>query len=150
MTIKLSDIVLDENIGEDHNYHYGYISKALTVFGDERFATGDERLGLSIAKSIDLPAVLPKLNDYLEWLSDCKETLISFYKEEFTDEIETYYDGEMASDWFETLEVYSGSICVSEDGDFSADFSTGDNMDEDHLLIIEIEGYDVSSMWHDG
>ena len=150
MDLKLSDIIIEENTDDDYDFHHGYINKALTIFGEERFDTDDERLGLSIAKSLKLSEVLPKLNAYLEWLADCKETLIDFYVEEFANEIDEFHDGEMTSDWFETLEVYSGTVCLSANGDIGADFSTGDNMDEDHLLIIEIDGYDVSTMWHDG
>ena len=148
--ITIKDIVMEPNEDSGYAFNHGYINKPLKIFGQLRFEEKEERLGLTLPKKVKAEEVLDKLKVYLQWLEDCKEELTAFYKSEFEYDIREYFDGEMTPDWFDTLEVYSGTVSLGENGTFGADFSTGDNMDEDHLLIIEIDGKEIISMWHDG
>ncbi|WP_163357194.1 hypothetical protein [Dysgonomonas sp. 25] len=148
--VTIDKIVLEDIKDPEYPYKNGYIDMPLKLFGQMRFEDDDEKLGLSIPATIDLEAIIEPLNDYLLWLSDCRAALETFYLREHKEWIDECYDGELDDEWYNSLEMYSGTIDIDEDGAFSANFSCGDNMNDDHLLIIEISGKEINDMWFDG
>ncbi|MDR2955895.1 MAG: hypothetical protein LBV43_12530 [Prevotella sp.] len=149
--ITLNDIIIEPNEDEDYNFSHGYISKSVKLFGQIRFEEKNEGLGLSVDKSVNIDTVIDKLNAYLKWLGDdCQQMLEDYYAKENQDMLDEWYDGKLEEDWYETLEMYSGTIDILADGRFGATFSCGDNMNEDHLLEIEILDKQITEMWFDG
>lgn len=143
--------VFQPNNDEEYPYKDGYIDMPVEIFGQVRFTDReDERLAVSIPHCVDLEAIIEPLNDYLAFLSDCRLALEKFYYHENKDWIDKYFDGKLTDDWYETLEVDSGTIDIDEDGAFSARFSCGDNMSTDHLLMIEFSDREIDTMYFEG
>lgn len=85
--------------------------------------------------------VIPHIN----WLSDCKNELIGFYNQnnEFTDE-------KANNDWYDTLEVYSIKITITNSGNIDTLVSAGDDFFQDHILDVEMTNRTITSMNYDG
>lgn len=148
--ITLKDIQLKPNEDEVYRCNHGYIDAPVKIFGQVRFDDGDQRLGLSVNKSIGPESFIDGLNNYLLWLAGCKDILEEFYKKENKYMLDEWYDGELDPEWYDTLEIYSGTIDINAAGLMGATFSCGDNMDTDHLLMIEIQDKQIKEMWFDG
>jgi len=148
--ITLRDIRIERNDDNDYNFNHGYINAPVEIFGQVRFNDNDEKLGLSIHKSLAPESFIDGLNDYLSWLANCKDILEEYYKKENSYMLNEWYDGQMDPEWYDTLEMYSGTIDIGADGRMGANFSCGDNMDTDHLLIIEFKDKQIIEMWFDG
>ena len=84
------------------------------------------------------------INKYLEWLSDAKTTLISYYNEHCRE-----YTPQADDNWYDTLEVYSGHIDIGSTG-VTAHISAGDIFTPDHLLDIDFEGKEITHIGWDG
>lgn len=98
--------------------------------------------------SIELPdnnidTYSAQITDYLNWLGDCRQELISFYNNEG-------YEVKADDNWYYTLEVYSAKIIVGKNRSLRSEISGGDSFREDHLLDIETDGKAISSMDYDG
>ena len=148
--VTLHDIIIEPNEDNEYNFNHGYINIPLKIFGQIRFEDDDEKLGVCIDKKVKPEEILEKLNDYLSWLEGCQNILEEYYLEENRDMLDEWYDGELDPEWYETLEMYSGTLDINKDGTFGATFSCGDNMNTDHLLMIEIDNKQIKEMWFDG
>jgi hypothetical protein len=152
--ITLSDIVIEPNEDGDYKFNHGYINQPIKIFGQIRFdgeEDDNEKLGLRIDKSVDINTIIDKLNKYLNWLADdCRQILEDYYKKENQGMLEEWYSGKLEEDWYETLEMYSGTVDILSNDRFGATFSCGDNMNTDHLLMIEIDDKQITEMWFDG
>ncbi|CAA9200220.1 hypothetical protein [Flavobacterium collinsii] len=82
---------------------------------------------------------------HIYWLSNCKNELIEFYNQndDFTEE-------KANNDWYDTLEVYSIKITITDSGDIHTIASTGDDFFQDHILDVEITNRTIASMNYDG
>ena len=97
-----------------------------------------------INKDTPIESCFNKIKEYLEWLSDAKATLISYYNEHCAE-----YTPQADDNWYNTLEVYSGSIWVGGK-EISAHISAGDIFTPDHLLEIDFEGKEITHIGWDG
>lgn len=98
--------------------------------------------------SIELPdnnidTYSAQITNYLNWIGDCRQELISFYNNEG-------YEIKADDNWYYTLEVYSTKIIVGKNRSLRSEISGGDSFREDHLLDIETDGKAISSMDYDG
>jgi len=145
--IEAKDIVIEKNNTADL-YNHGWVEKSVKIFGRDFFKEGN--LGLMVSKKMNIEALIPTLNNYLEFLTDCKEILMEFYRVKNSDIINNWFDGKMNSDWYETLEIYGGGIIFDDDGIPSGYFSCGDNMVTDHLLMVEFNHKEICQMCFEG
>lgn len=147
--ITIDNIKFDKQADTD-NYLSGYIDIPIKIFGQIRFNDKKKKLKLSIKKGCDWESRIQDLNEYIDWLGNCKQEIEDFYKKENQAILDNWYDGKLTPDFFETLEVYSGTITILENDTLCADFSCGDNVLIDHLLLIEFDDKEITEMWHDG
>lgn len=145
--IEAKDIVIEENNTADI-YNHGWVGKSVKIFGRDFFKEGN--LGLMVSKELNIESLPLALNDYLAFLSNCKELLMDCYREKNSEIINDCFDGEMTADWYETLEIYGGGIEFDDKGTPSGHFSCGDNMVTDHLLMIEFEHKEINQMYFEG
>jgi hypothetical protein len=140
--IGIEDVSFLQNNGDFLIYE---IKPALTIFGKQQ---KENFVGLSVHKRIDFKQYIDDLNDYIVWISDCKNDLEAFYKNEFSADIEECnFD---LSTWYDTLEIFSSNITLTEKGIFGTEISCGDTVFEDHILDIDILGKEIESMHLDG
>ena len=97
-----------------------------------------------INKDIPLESCLHSINKYLEWLSDAKATLISYYNEHCAE-----YTPQADDNWYDTLEVYRGRMNVWSTG-VAAHISAGDIFTPDHSLEIDFDDKEVTDIGWDG
>lgn len=145
--IETKDIVIEEN-NTANPYNHGWVKKSVKIFGKDFFKEGE--LGLMVSKEMNIETLAPALSDYLAFLTSYKEVLIDFYRAKNSDIIKDWFDGEMTSDWYETLEIYSGGIIFDDNGVPSGHFSCGDNMVTDHLLMVEFNHKEICQMCFEG
>ena len=116
-------------------------TKKVVIFNKE---VEEEDFSFFINKDIPLQSCLHSINKYLEWLSDAKAALINYYNEHCAE-----YTPEADDNWYNTLEVYRGSIWVGDEG-ISAHISAGDIFTSDHSLEIDFEGKEITHIGWDG
>lgn len=150
MMIDLKNIIIEDNTDKTYPFNHGCIKKPVKIFGQLLLGDDNKKLGLSFPKDTALENLLPAINEYLEFLSDCKTLLWDFYKEKNADIINEWFEGIMSEDWYETLEIYGAIIDFDRNGNPSGRFSCGDNMITDHLLCIEFNGREIAEMYFDG
>ena len=146
--IEEKDIVIEEN-NTEYPYIHGWVDKVVKIFGKE-FFKNDSKLGLMVSKEMNTKDIPPALNEYLEFLTSCKQLLIDCYRASNLEIINDWFDGKMTADWYETLEIYGGLITFDDNGIPSGSFSCGDNMITDHLLMIEFNHKEISQMYFEG
>jgi len=116
-------------------------TRKVVIFGRE---VEEEDFSFFINKETSLESCLHSINEYLEWLSDAKATLINYYNEHCTE-----YTPQADDNWYNTLEVYSGSIWVGGK-EISAHISAGDIFTPDHLLEIDFNDKEITDIGWDG
>ena len=136
--LKISDFKKVEEISSDIEYVLS--TKKVVIFNKE---VEGEDFSFLINKDIPLESCLHNINKYLEWLSDAKTTLISYYNQHCTE-----YTPQADDNWYNTLEVYSGSIWVDGEG-ISAHISAGDIFSPDHLLEIDFSDKQITDIGWD-
>lgn len=79
--------------------------------------------------------VLPLINKYLDWLSDCRENLI------------TYFEGVLEEDlpinWYDEIEIISFSITINNLNDYGATISFGESVFSDHIIELDFEKEEI-------
>ena len=128
---------------EDFELECEYVlsTKKVVIFNKE---VEEEDFSFFINKETPLESCLHSINEYLEWLSDAKTTLINYYNEHCR-----VYTPEADDNWYDTLEVYSGHLDIGCIG-ISAHISAGDIFSPDHLLEIDLEGKEITHIGWDG
>lgn len=128
---------------EDFELECEYVlsTKKVVIFNKE---VEEEDFSFFINKETSLESCLHSINEYLEWLSDAKAALINYYNEHCAE-----YTPEADDNWYNTLEVYRGSIWVGDEG-ISAHISAGDIFTSDHSLEIDFEGKEITHIGWDG
>ena len=116
---------------------YVLSTRKVVIFGRE---VEGENFSFFINKDIPLESCLHSINKYLEWLSDTKAALINYYNEHCG-----AYTPEADDNWYNTLEVYSGSIWVGGK-EISAHISAGDIFTSDHLLEIDFDDKEITDI----
>ena len=120
---------------------YVLSTKKVVIFNKE---VAGEDFSFFINKETSLESCLHSINEYLEWLSDAKTTLINYYNEHCG-----AYTPEADDNWYNTLEIYSGHLDIGSIG-ISAHISAGDIFSPDHLLEIDLEGKEITHIGWDG
>ena len=128
---------------EDFELECEYVlsTKKVVIFNKE---VEEEDFSFFINKETSLESCLHSINEYLEWLSDAKATLINYYNEHCIE-----YTPQADDNWYNTLEVYSGSIWVGGK-EISAHISAGDIFTPDHLLEIDFNDKEITDIGWDG
>ena len=137
--LKIEDFEKVEDFESECEYILS--TKKVVIFNKE---VEEEDFSFFINKDIPLQSCLHSINKYLEWLSDAKATLINYYNEHCGT-----YTPEADDNWYNTLEVYRGSIWVGDEG-ISAHISAGDIFTSDHSLEIDFEGKEITHIGWDG
>lgn len=137
--LKIEDFEKVEDF--ESSYEYVLPTRKVVIFGRE---VEEEDFSFFINKDIPLESCLHSINKYLEWLSDAKATLISYYNEHCAE-----YTPQADDNWYNTLEVYSGHLDIGSIG-ISAHISAGDIFSPDHLLEIDFEGKEITHIGWDG
>ena len=137
--LKIEDFEKVEDF--ESSYEYVLPTRKVVIFGRE---VEEEDFSFFINKDIPLESCLHSINKYLEWLSDAKATLISYYNEHCAE-----YTPQADDNWYNTLEVYSGHLDIGSIG-ISAHISAGDIFTPDHLLEIDLEGKEITHIGWDG
>ena len=120
---------------------YVLSTKKVVIFNKE---VAGEDFSFFINKETSLESCLHSINEYLEWLSDAKTTLINYYNEHCAE-----YTPQADDNWYNTLEVYSGSIWVGGK-EVSAHISAGDIFTSDHLLEIDFDDKEITDIGWEG
>ena len=120
---------------------YVLSTRKVVIFGRE---VEGENFSFFINKDTPIENCFNKIKEYLEWLSDAKATLISYYNEHCAE-----YTPQADDNWYNTLEVYSGSIWVGGK-EISAHISTGDIFTSDHLLEIDFDDKEITDIGWEG
>ena len=138
-TLKVADFEKVKDFESECEYILS--TKKVVIFNKE---VEEEDFSFFINKDIPLESCLHSINKYLEWLSDAKATLINYYNEHCR-----VYTPEADDNWYNTLEVYSGSIWVGGK-EVSAHISAGDIFTSDHLLEIDFDDKEITDIGWDG
>ena len=136
---KISDFEKVEDLESECEYVLS--TKKVVIFNKE---VAEEDFSFFINKETPLESCLHSINEYLEWLSDAKTTLINYYNEYCAE-----YTPQADDNWYNTLEVYSGSIWVGGK-EVSAHISAGDIFTSDHLLEIDFDDKEITDIGWDG
>ena len=137
--LKVADFEKVEDFKSECEYILS--TRKVVIFNKE---VEGENFSFFINKDIPLESCLHSINKYLEWLSDAKAALINYYNEHCG-----AYTPEADDNWYNTLEVYSGSIWVGGEG-ISAHISAGDIFTPDHLLEIDFDDKEITDIGWDG
>ncbi|MFA0960916.1 hypothetical protein AB9P05_03865 [Roseivirga sp. BDSF3-8] len=128
----------DFNKASPHTYT---INKEVVIFNAP---TESQSITIKVPND-DLQEHLPKINNYLSWLTTCSSTLIQAYNKD------PYYDDVVADDsWFQNIQVYKATIMLNQDGSISAIISGGDDQVLDHILDVELKNKEVTYIGYDG
>ena len=138
-TLKVADFEKVKDFESECEYILS--TKKVVIFNKE---VEGEDFSFFINKETSLESCLHSINEYLEWLSDAKATLINYYNEHCR-----VYTPEADDNWYNTLEVYSGHLDIGSIG-ISAHISAGDIFSPDHLLEIDFEGKEITHIGWDG
>ena len=128
---------------EDFRSECEYIlsKKKVVIFNKE---VEGEYFSFFVNKDTPLESCLHSIKEYLEWLSDAKETLFSYYNEHCTE-----YTPQADDNWYDTLEVYRGRMNVWSTG-VAAHISAGDIFTPDHSLEIDFDNKEITDIGWDG
>ena len=128
---------------EDFKSECEYIlsKKKVVIFNKE---VEGEYFSFFVNKDTPLESCLHSIKEYLEWLSDAKETLFSYYNEHCTE-----YTPQADDNWYDTLEVYRGRMNVWSTG-VAAHISAGDIFTPDHSLEIDFDDKEITDIGWDG
>ena len=136
---QISDFKKVEDL--DSECEYMLSTKKVVIFNKE---VAGEDFSFFIKKETSLESCLHSINEYLKWLSDAKTTLINYYNEHCAE-----YTPQADDNWYNTLEVYSGSIWVGGK-EILAHISAGDIFTSDHLLEIDFDDKEITDIGWDG
>ena len=136
---KISDFEKVEDLESECEYVLS--TKKVVIFNKE--VVGED-FSFFINKETSLESCLHSINEYLEWLSDAKATLINYYNEHCTE-----YTPQADDNWYDTLEVYRGRMNVWSTG-VAAHISAGDIFTPDHSLEIDFDDKEVTDIGWDG
>ena len=138
-TLKVADFEKVKDFESECEYILS--TKKVVIFNKE---VEGEDFSFFINKETSLESCLDSINKYLEWLSDAKATLINYYNEHCAE-----YTPQADDNWYNTLEVYSGSIWVGGK-EISVHISAGDIFTSDHLLEIDFNDKEITDIGWDG
>ena len=137
--LKIEDFEKVEDL--ESECEYVLPTRKVVIFGRE---VAGEDFSFFINKGTSLESCLHSINEYLEWLSDAKATLINYYNEHCAE-----YTPQADDNWYTTLEVYSGHLDIGSIG-ISAHISAGDIFAPDHSLEIDFNDKEITHIGWDG
>jgi len=128
------------NVSEENQNKFEISQKDIVIFNKNI----KDEISVYIPDS-DIEKYSDALITHINWLSDCKNELIAFYNQNnvFTDE-------NADNDWYDTLEVYSIKIKITDFGDIDTLVSAGDDFFQDHILDVEMTNRTITSMNYNG
>jgi len=129
----MAQISLQE-IDDDDQYIFYSPKKPIQIFG---FALDVEECEILISKKLKREEIMPVLTDYLEWLSSCKTELSTYFCSELGEKL--------PENWFESIEVYNTSIYFDSTKEFGASIEFGECILSDHIVMLEIENFEIVS-----
>lgn len=127
-------LVLDEEFSDERYncYHPTYGAK---VFGCKMLADEVENFEIFISKNNSLENILPLLNKYLQWLSDCRKMLVAYFAEVLQEKI--------PERWYEKIEVFRVSVVINGLDDYGATITFGESIYSDHMIELELEKQEI-------
>ncbi|WP_454190062.1 hypothetical protein [Paenibacillus sp. Marseille-Q7038] len=85
----------------------------------------------NISTNTQLDSIASKVESYIKWFTECETVLRNYYENELREQIHNY--------WFDEIEVYSVDITFNSKEDYGATIACGDNVLQDHILIIDFD-----------
>lgn len=132
-----TELLLDEELSElsDGRYKCYRPLGSVNIFGYEITEDDTEYFEISVSSNCSLEDVMPLLNKYLLWLADCKETLVTYFKEQL---------GEiLPENWYEEIEVFTVSIVINSLDDYGATIAFGESIFGDHIVELDLEKEEI-------
>ncbi|WP_460485820.1 hypothetical protein [Capnocytophaga sp. HP1101] len=140
-SFQISDFEKVEEEFSLEEFKYILSDKKVVIFNKE---VEGKNFSFFVDKTLSIESCFNKIKDYLQWLSDAKTTLIDYYNEHCTE-----YTPKADDNWYDTLEVYSGSMWVGKEG-IAAHISGGDIYTIDHLMEIDFDDKQITDIGWDG
>lgn len=124
--MEREDFIVD-NENTDDNYKCYHLKQDIKIFGRKISIEDDVDIEINISVNEDIEKLLGLINEYFEYLSDCKEQLVDYILSETQEDLPCL--------WFEDLGIISISITVNSTEDYGAVIS----VDDDYLgHILEL------------
>lgn len=90
---------------------------------------------ICISPQNELSDVLPLINKYVDWLSDCRGNLITYF--------EGILEENLPSNWYDEIEIISFSITVNNLDDYGATIYFGESVFSDHIIELDFEKEEI-------
>ena len=144
---KTIDLLFPEDIALVDNYtnHYCIKNKQVVIFN--KYCPLDRFVIISSIPFDDRAKT--KVIDYIYWLADLRESLISFYNSEKNSFL-PFLDGKADDYWYDTLALFSARIYLHNLSDITASIAIGDELIADHIIDIELSNKECIEMSIDG
>lgn len=128
------ELILDKNIVHD-GYNCYRIVSGVKVFGYEIPEDELEYFNIYISKNTSMEKVLPIINRYLQWLSDCHEMLVTYFEEQLQEKV--------PENWYEEIEVIQVSLVINNMEDYGATITFGESIFCDHVIELNLEKEEI-------
>ncbi len=107
--MKLDNFEINKE-NSDERYICYSLNKDTKILNKAICVHDDIDMEINISVNCSIENVLGVLNDYLDFLNNCKEKLVSY--------IELEANEELPSDWFDDFDIISVSITINTENDY--------------------------------
>lgn len=116
--MKLDNFEINKE-NSDERYICYSLNKDTKILNKAICVHDDIDMEINISVNCSIENVLGVLNDYLDFLNNCKEKLVSY--------IELEANEELPSDWFDDFDIISVSITINTENDYGAVIAIDDD-----------------------
>jgi len=126
----------------DESYLCYVLQSAVQIF---KHSVQEEDLNdvrIYVSTNTKLDSIANKIEDYVKWFSTCETVFREYYENELHKKVH--------KDWFNEIEVYRVDITFNSISDYGATISCGDNILQDHIMIVDFNREQIQAIHLNG
>lgn len=97
-----------------------------------------DEVRIYISTNTQLDSIMSKVESYINWFTECETVFRNYYENELREQVH--------KDWFKEIEVYSVNITFNSKEDYGATITCGDNVLQDHILIVDFDREQIEAI----
>lgn len=126
----------------DENYYCYIPQNTVQIFKQFLQDKDLNDVRIYVSTNIQLDSIAGKIEGYIKWFSTCETVLRKYYENELREQVH--------QDWFDEIEVYRADITFNSIEDYGATIACGDNILQDHIMIIDFDREQIQAIHLNG
>jgi hypothetical protein len=134
---------LIECVEESDNRYSCYTNNIpIQIFKHIMEAEELEEVRIYVSHNYNLETLKNTIERYIQWFTECETVLRNYYENERGEKV--------YRNWFTEIEVYRVDITFNSEDDYGATIACGDNLLQDHTLIIYFDKEQIEAIHLNG